>query len=124
ALPPAEGDAAHIAVTGHQWWWQVHYPGTDIELKDQVIMPAATAVDIQLTSEDVVHSFWVPRLGGKMDMIPGHSNTLRLYADEPGEYRGQCAEFCGTGHAHMQFVVTALAPDDFARWLQEAQHHE
>src|SRR5690606_27372439 len=98
--------------------------GTAIKLQNQEIIPAATAVDIQLTSEDVVHSFWVPRLGGPMDVIQGDANTLRLYADKPGEYRAQCDDFCLTGHAHMQFVVTVLSPDDFAHWLQEAQHHE
>ncbi|MFL1467367.1 cytochrome c oxidase subunit II [Marinobacter sp. HN1S83] len=123
-LPPPGGKAVQIEVTGHQWWWQVRYPGTDIELRNRVYIPAGTPVDIQLTSEDVVHSFWVPRLGGKTDLIPGHTNTLRLYADEPGEYRGQCVEFCGTGHAHMQFVVTALPPGDFARWLGETQTNE
>ncbi len=123
-LPPPGGEALQIEVTGHQWWWKVRYPGTDIELRNRLYIPAGQPVDIRLTSEDVVHSFWVPRLGGKLDMVPGHTNTLRLQANEPGDYRGQCAEFCGVGHAHMQFLVTALPPEEFARWLEEASTHE
>ena len=118
-LPPTDGDAVRIDVHAHQWWWQVSYPGTDIELQSEVHIPAGTPVDIHLTSEDVIHSFWVPRLGGKVDAIPGHENVLRLHASEPGTYHGQCAEFCGRGHAHMGFTVIAHEPDAFETWREE-----
>jgi cytochrome c oxidase subunit 2 len=76
---------------------------------------------VQLSSRDVVHSFWVPRLAGKMDAIPGHNNTLRIQANQPGLYRGHCAEFCGTGHTHMKFVVEAVPPEEFDNWLEDGQ---
>lgn len=119
-LPVDEGEVLRIDVTGHQWWWQVHYPDSGIQLKDELHIPVGVPVDLHLTSADVVHSFWVPRLGGKLDMLPGRINVLRLQADEAGTYRGQCAEFCGLNHAHMRFTVTAHRPADFEAWLVEA----
>ncbi|WP_211315745.1 cytochrome c oxidase subunit II [Isoalcanivorax indicus] len=110
-----------IEVTGHQWWWEVHYPDTGITLEDHIIMPAGRPVDFHLESADVIHSFWVPRLGGKIDMIPGRTNVLRLQADAPGRFRGQCAEFCGLRHAHMVLTVEALAEDDWQAWLADQQ---
>jgi cytochrome c oxidase subunit 2 len=123
-LAPAEGEAVRIDVTGHQWWWQVQYPATGISLENELHIPVGVPVDIYLTSADVIHSFWVPRLGGKLDAIPGRINILRLVADRPGVYRGQCAEFCGLQHAHMQFRLHAHRPEDFAIWLQEAQRDD
>ncbi len=117
-LPPAEGEAVRIDVTGHQWWWEVRYPDSSIALKNEIHIPAGTAIDIHLTTADVIHGFWVPRLGGKLDAIPGRVNVLRLQADKPGVYRGQCAEFCGLHHAGMQFTVTAHTPEDFTRWIE------
>jgi cytochrome c oxidase subunit 2 len=122
--PPADGEAVRIEVTARQWRWAVQYPGTEIALEDELHIPAGQPVDVYLTSEDVIHSFWVPRLGGKLDMFPGRTNILRLQADEPGLYHGQCAEFCGLGHAHMQFVVHAHTPEDYANWLEEAQRND
>ncbi|WP_205849243.1 cytochrome c oxidase subunit II [Natronospirillum operosum] len=118
-LPLPAEDRVEIEVTGYQWGWRVEYPEQGIELQNEVVIPSETAVDIILRSEDVIHSFWVPRLAGKTDLIPGHTNTLRLVADEPGTYHGVCAEFCGVGHAHMQFTAEALSPDDYATWLSE-----
>jgi len=120
-LAPAEGEALKIEVTAHQWYWQVRYPDDDIELVNSLHIPVDTPIDIHLRSADVIHSFWVPRLAGKLDTIPGRTNVLRLAADLPGEFRGQCAEFCGVGHAHMPFTVTAHTQTDFARWRQEAR---
>ncbi len=117
-LPVTKG--VTIEVTGHQWWWQVKYPGTDIELKNEIHIPVDTPVDVHLRSADVVHSFWVPRLGGKLDLLPGRTNVLRLQADETGTYRGQCAEFCGMGHAHMHFTVNVHSSEDFAAWREAA----
>ncbi|MFY0664846.1 MAG: cytochrome c oxidase subunit II [Natronospirillum sp.] len=120
-IPAADGEVLRIEVTGHQWRWEVHYPEQDFDLANEVHIPVNTPIDVVLRSNDVIHSFWVPRLGGKMDMIPGRTNVLRLQADEPGVYRGSCAEFCGVGHAHMQFTVTAHTEEDFARWQQQAR---
>jgi len=122
-LPSSDADIFRIEVTGHQWWWEVHYPDTGIQLQNEIHMPAGVPVDLHLRSNDVIHSFWVPRLGGKLDMIPGRTNVLRLEADEPGIYRGQCAEFCGLNHAFMQFTLEAHAPDDFQTWYEEAQRN-
>jgi cytochrome c oxidase subunit II len=120
-LPPEDGQqVVRIDVTGHQWWWEVRYPGTDLRLVDELHIPAGVAVDVHLTSADVIHSFWVPRLAHKIDALPARTNVLRLQADHPGTYHGQCAEFCGLGHAHMDFVVHAHAQEDFERWLEAA----
>jgi cytochrome c oxidase subunit 2 len=118
-LPTSE-EVLHIHVTGHQWWWEIHYPDTGIRLRNELHIPAGAPVDIHLTTADVIHSFWVPRLAGKLDTIPGRTNILRLQADQAGVYRGQCAEFCGLHHAHMQFTVTAHEPAAFQQWLNEA----
>lgn len=120
-LPAAGGKALRIDVTGHQWWWQVSYPESGIQLRDELHIPVGVPVDLHLTSADVVHSFWVPRLAGKLDMIPGRTNVLRLQADTADTYRGMCAEFCGLNHAHMKFTVTAHDPEDFSAWFTEAR---
>lgn len=116
-LPVAEGDPLQIEVTAHQWRWEVRYPDQGIRLENEIHIPAGEPVDLQLTSEDVIHAFWVPQLAGKLDMLPGRVNTLRLEADHPGRYRGVCAEFCGVGHSHMAFVVIAHGADDWQDWL-------
>ncbi len=123
-LPVAGEEVLRIDVTGHQWWWQVTYPGQGIELRNELHIPAGRPVDLHLTSNDVIHAFWVPRLGGKLDMLPGRTNVLRLQADESGTYHGQCAEFCGAGHAHMKFTVYAHAPADFAAWQEGVANDE
>lgn len=120
-VPPEGGAAFRVDVTGHQWRWEVRYPDSAVALVDEIHIPVGVPVDVYLRSADVIHSFWVPRLGGKTDMIPGHTNVLRLQADEPGVYRGQCAEFCGRHHAHMKFVVHAHAQEDFDQWWSDAQ---
>tara|TARA_B100000749_G_scaffold261771_1_gene234218 strand:+ start:2248 stop:2823 length:576 start_codon:yes stop_codon:yes gene_type:complete len=123
-LAPPTGEVLRIEVTAHQWWWAVHYPDSNIRLKNELHMPAGVPVDLHLDSADVVHSFWVPRLGGKMDMFPGRTNVLRLEADAPGRYHGICSEFCGRGHTAMHFTVTAHSAADFARWLEERQGND
>lgn len=119
-LDPADGEVVVVEVTGHMWWWEVRYPGTDIRLVDELHIPAGVPVNVELTSADVIHSFWVPQLAGKLDMIPGQTNVIRLQADRAGTFRGHCAEFCGQGHAEMRFVVHAHEPEDFEAWLAEA----
>lgn len=120
-LPLPGGDAPLvIEVTGHQWWWEVRYPhaeGDEVVTANQLVMPVGEPVDFHVTGADVVHAFWVPRLGGKIDMIPGRTNRIRLQADETGTFGAQCAEFCGTQHAHMQLHVEAVPREAFEAWL-------
>jgi len=106
-----------IEVTGHQWWWEALYPDRGITLKDQIRIPVGQPVEVRLSSTDVIHSFWVPELHGKFDLVPGRTHTFILQADQPGEYRGQCAEFCGRWHARMTVVVVVLPPEEFITWL-------
>ena len=107
---------------GHQWWWEVRYPGEegepDVMTANRLVMPAGEPVDFRLISADVIHAFWVPRLGGKMDAVPGRINTLRLRVDDDGgrPLRGQCAEFCGLEHTHMIFAVEVMEPDAWRGW--------
>lgn len=119
---PVEGEQPlRIQVIGHQWWWEVRYADGRVITANQLILPVDQPLDIQLTSADVIHSFWVPRLGGKLDMVPGRTNTLRLQASETGVLRGQCAEFCGSQHAHMILHVQVLEQAAFADWLAARQ---
>jgi cytochrome c oxidase subunit II len=106
-----------VEVTGYQFWWDVRYPDAEVRTGNEIQIPAGEPVEFHVTSADVVHSFWVPQLGGKIDMTPGETNTLRLQAHEPGVYRGICTEYCGIQHAHMHFMVVALPPEDFDAWL-------
>ncbi len=109
-----------VRVTGEMWWWRVAYlddQGREIvQDANEVHIPAGRPVVLELESADVIHSVWIPRLGGKTDMIPGRRNFMRLQADAPGVYAGQCAEYCGGPHALMGLVVVAHAPADFAAW--------
>jgi cytochrome c oxidase subunit 2 len=118
-VPPP--GALVIAVTGQLWWWEVRYrdPATAAEIRtaNEIRIPAGRPVYLALDSADVIHSFWVPQLAGKIDMIPGRQQHLLLSADRPGIYRGQCAEFCGAQHARMALHVVALAPAEFDAWL-------
>jgi cytochrome c oxidase subunit 2 len=117
-VPPP--GALVVAVTGHMWWWDVRYRGLDgaeIRTANEIRIPAGRPVYLALDSADVIHSFWVPQLAGKMDMLPGRLQHLLLSAERPGVYRGQCAEFCGEQHARMALQVVALAPPAFDTWL-------
>ncbi len=117
-VPPGEG--LRIVVTGERWWWRVEYVtagGHRFESANELRLPVGEPVPVLLASADVIHSFWVPSLAGKLDMIPGRVNTLTLTATEPGASRGQCAEYCGGAHALMAFYVVAMPPDEFASWL-------
>ena len=119
SLGSAEGLV--VNVTGNQWWWDLEYHNPDPSLRvrtaNELHIPVGRQVRMQLKSNDVIHSFWVPNLHGKMDLIPGRQTVLWLQADTPGVYRGQCAEYCGLQHAHMAFSVIAESPDAFERWL-------
>jgi len=115
---PAAGDTAMtVEVVGHQWWWEVRYPGTTAVTANEIHIPARTAVRVRVTTADVIHSFWVPELNRKIDTLPGSWNAITLYAERPGLYRGDCAEFCGIQHAHMGVAVIADPPATFRRWL-------
>lgn len=114
-------DALIVGVTGHMWWWEVRYrdPGTGVEIvtANELHLPVGRPVYFGLSSADVIHSFWVPALGGKMDMVPGRVQHLQLQADQAGVWRGQCAEFCGQQHARMALHVVAESPAAFDAWL-------
>jgi cytochrome c oxidase subunit 2 len=110
-----------IRVIGRQWWWEVQYPGDSpdrlVVTANEIHLPVGQPVEIALESRDVIHSLWVPELHGKVDLVPGVTNHLRLQADHPGHFRGQCAEYCGAEHALMRLLVVAEPPAQFARWM-------
>jgi cytochrome c oxidase subunit 2 len=110
-----------VEVIGHQWWWEVRYPDQQVTTANEIHIPVGQPVTLKLASDDVIHSFWVPELHGKRDLIPGRVNDFWLQADEPGEYWGLCAEFCGTQHAKMLFVVVAEPQAQFDQWLSQQQ---
>jgi len=120
--PRAQPPAMRIEVIGEQWWWRVHYLDAggrrDFVTANEIHVPVGQPVELELKSADVIHSFWVPALAGKLDMIPGRTNRLRIQADRPGRYRGQCAEYCGGPHAFMALFVIAEPLEDFERWMQ------
>ena len=117
----AQPPSLEIRVVARQWAWEVHYPGEapgrTVMVMNELRLPAGRPVSLHLTSPDVIHSFWIPSLAGKMDVIPGHVRRLTLQADAPGRYRGQCAEFCGAMHAHMVLDVFAEPAESFDAWL-------
>jgi cytochrome c oxidase subunit 2 len=118
-----------VKITAQQWWWQVEYQNRDVSqiltTANEIHIPVGVPVTLDLRAVDVIHSFWVPNLMGKQDMIPGRNTLLTLQADKPGLYRGQCAEFCGLGHAKMAFLVFAEPQEKFEAWrrhqLEEAK---
>jgi cytochrome c oxidase subunit 2 len=135
--PAASTNPVHVQVIGHQWWWEFSYPkravynkstdsyketpcidiSTDcVRSANELVIPVGRPVDVQIQSKDVIHSFWVPSLAGKMDATVGQSNYLTLKAEKPGEYFGQCAEFCGLSHANMRFRVRALTAKNYEAW--------
>jgi cytochrome c oxidase subunit 2 len=124
AAPPTNA-ALHINVIAHQWWWEASYPGNQqLEpaiVANEIHIPVGQPVLLRLESDDVIHSFWIPKLAGKTDMIPGQINRAWLQANQAGDYRGQCGEYCGAQHAQMVMHVIAESPDAFAAWLRR-QH--
>ena len=113
--------AMTIEITAQQWWWKIRYlsddPSRVLITANEIHIPTGQPIRVNLIAADVIHSFWVPALTGKTDLIPGQTNVAWLEADHPGRYRGQCAEYCGVQHAHMAFEVVAQTPDDFAHWF-------
>ena len=118
---PAGADLT-VRVTGRQWWWEVRYlnqsPSLIATTANEIHIPVGRPVRLEVVSGDVIHSFWIPELAGKTDLIPGQENVMWLEADRPGVYHGQCAEYCGLQHAKMGMEVVAESPDAFARWLE------
>lgn len=118
---PLEGEPVRIDVIARQWWWEVHYLAQDggeaFTTANELHIPIARPVEVRVASPDVIHSFWVPNLAGKIDAIPGRTNRIAFRADKAGVYRGQCAEFCGLQHALMAFYVVAEEPEAYASWL-------
>ncbi|ASQ45179.1 cytochrome c oxidase subunit II [Legionella clemsonensis] len=120
-LPHPEPNALRVEVIGHQWFWEIRYPDAGITLLNELHLPAKQPVDVVVTSQDVIHSFWIPRLNGKIDAIPGYINKLRLQPMKTGYMRGQCAEFCGKWHSQMSLAVKVYEPEGFKTWIQEEQ---
>lgn len=122
---PSEQPHLLVKVTGHQWWWQVEYPDSMpqqwVTDANEIHIPVGKPVLVELTASDVIHSLWIPNLGGKKDLIPRYRDTLWFQADRPGVYRAQCAEFCGHQHAKMALHVVAHEPADFDRWREHSR---
>jgi len=122
---PGSADGLRVEVSGEQWWWRVRYVRTggaqpvDVELANEIRLPLGRRTEFRLGSPDVIHSFWIPALGGKVDMIPGRITTLVLEPTRAGTYRGVCAEFCGASHAFMEFEAVVMQPAAFEVWLQQ-----
>jgi cytochrome c oxidase subunit 2 len=125
----APDDYLEVEVIGHRWWFEYYYPDYDIYTANEMAIPVGVPVRLTMTAADlqrspdlgVIHSFWIPRLAGKQDMVPGKTTYLNLQADEPGRYLGQCAEFCGLSHVNMRARVEAMTPEDFEAWVASQQ---
>lgn len=114
-------DALHIDVIGHQWWFEYYYPEDDIYTANVLVIPEDREICLDMTSDDVLHNYWIPKLNGKRYLVPGQETQLLLYADEPGEYWGHCGEFCGLSHALMRARVQALTQSDYEAWIVNQQ---
>ena len=117
--PAAGRRKPDLVIIAHQWWWEIHYPGSGVVTANEVHMPVGEHWLVQVESADVIHDFWVPRLGRKIDAIPGHPNHIWLQVDVPDTYLGSCAEYCGAGHAWMRIRVIAQTPEAFAAWEKQ-----
>ena len=126
--PPAGADTLEVTAIGHQWWWEFEYPDSGVKdaegnpkritTANELRVPVDRAVRVNLRSDDVIHSFWIPKLAGKVDVVPTRQNYMWFQADETGTFYGQCAEFCGTAHAQMKFLVQVLPNDDYLAWAE------
>jgi cytochrome c oxidase subunit 2 len=114
-------DALQIEVIGHQWWWEFRYPSLNIVTANEIHVPQGQTVSLQMTTADVIHSFWVPQFAGKRDLFPKRHNNLWFKAEVTGNFTGQCAEFCGVQHGRMGFRIISQTPDEFQQWAQRQQ---
>jgi cytochrome c oxidase subunit II len=112
-------DVLEVTVTGHQWWWEYEYPAHDVTTANELHIPVGTKVNLTLESDDVIHSFWPPKLAGKVDVVPGRKNHMVIEADEAGLFYGTCTEYCGLSHANMRLRVIAQEKDDFEAWVRD-----
>lgn len=115
--PPVLGNKPDLTVVAHQWWWELHYPQSGVTAANEIHLPVGKHLLCRFESADVIHGFWVPSFGQKIDVIPGHPNYMWLTITRPGLYLGTCSSFCGMGHAHMAIRVFAQSPEDFSAWL-------
>jgi cytochrome c oxidase subunit 2 len=128
-ISDTKAEGLTVQVTGQQWWWEFTYDTNgdgkftddDVLTANELVIPAGQNVGLEITSRDVIHSFWIPKLNGKKDAVPGRRHPLTVNADEPGTYVGQCTEFCGLSHAYMRQRVVALPPDEFDAWLERQE---
>jgi cytochrome c oxidase subunit 2 len=121
AIAATPKDPLRVRVTAHQWWWEIEYVDADptrrVRTANELHLPVGRPVTLEMTADDVIHSFWAPELNGKKDLLPGYTTTLTLLASRAGDYTGECAEFCGFQHANMRIAITAHEPADFGRWV-------
>jgi len=115
--PPALGNKSDLTVVAHQWWWELNYPQSEVTAANEIHLPVGKHLLLRFESADVIHGFWVPSFGQKIDVIPGHPNHMWLTVTRPGLYLGACNSFCGAGHAHMRIRVFAQSSEDFGAWL-------
>lgn len=112
-------DPIEVNVIGYQWWFNFEYPDEGFYSANELVIPAGRPVELNLITQDVIHSFWIPKLSGKTDLVSGQTNTMWIMADEAGYFWGQCAEFCGDSHAYMLFRTVALPPEEYAAWIEQ-----
>jgi len=117
--PPVLGHQPDLTVVGHQWWWELRYPESEVAAANEIHLPVGKQLLLRFESADVIHGFWVPSLGQKIDVIPGHPNYLWLSITRPGLHLGTCNSFCGMGHGHMGIRLLAQSPEDFSAWLAQ-----
>lgn len=121
SFPGKDNNTVQLQIVGHRWWWEFDYPELGIVTANELHIPVGAVVEADLSSVDVIHSFWVPQLSGKVDAIPGQMNNIWFRGDEIGEYHGQCAEFCGLNHANMRIKVVVESQADFEAWVADQQ---
>src|SRR5262249_1839801 len=120
AHPPAT-NTLKVKAVGHQWWWEFQYPELGLTTANELHVPVGKSIVVDAESKDAIHAFWVPKLAGKIDALPGKTQFTWFTAEKPGLYYGQCAEFCGTSHANMRFRVIVDTPADFEAWVQRTK---
>ncbi len=118
---PIEKPPIKIEIVGRRWWWEIKYPDQSVITANEIHLPVGVAAQVKLQTADVIHSFWIPELHGKMDLIPTRINNITLESDKIGVYRGECAEFCGLQHAHMGFMVVVESQADYDKWIKVQQ---